>query len=83
MLVYTLLKSIMPVFLAQLLIQFQLKPKTDNATSSIVGDNYETTALPTSTVEITTIPTIMSGSNDDDDDDNILEQIFRYMLFIW
>lgn len=77
-LAFTLLKSVMPVFLAQLLLQFQLPPKTANATSV---DNYETTALPTSTVEITTEQTIMSNSNDDDD--NILERTFQYMLFVW
>lgn len=77
---FTLLKSIMPVFLAQLLIQFQLPPKSDNAT--LADDNYETTTtLPTTTVEITTMQTIMPGSNDDDD--SILERVFQYMLFIW
>lgn len=71
-LIFTLLKSIMPVFLAQLLIQFQLPPQTDNSTTTV--DNYEMT-----TVEITTI---ISNSNDDDDG-SISSKIFQYMLFIW
>lgn len=69
----------MPVFLAQLLLHYQLPPKADNATS--IDNNYETTTLPTSTVEITTMPTIISSSNDDDD--NIFEGILQYMVFIW
>lgn len=72
-LTFTLLKSIMPVFLAQLLYQFQLPTKIDNATSV---DDYETTALPTTTpVEIATAPT-----SNGDDDGGTLEQ---YMLFAW
>lgn len=78
-LTFTLLKSIMPVFLAQLLIQFQLPPKIENAT--VIEDNYETTTLPTTTAEIATIPTIMSSSNDDDD--NIFERISQYMVYGW
>lgn len=71
-LIYVLVKSIMPVFLAQLLIQFQLPPKIDNATST---DSYEST---TSTEEFTTMPAISRSSNDDDE-----SIIFEYMMFIW
>jgi hypothetical protein len=72
-LIFTLLKSIMPVFLAQLLVQFQQSPKIDNATTV---DSYEMTALRTTTVEITRPP---SGFNDDDDGSTL----GQYMVFIW
>jgi hypothetical protein len=68
----------MPVFLAQLLLQFQIRAKIDNAT---LTDNYETTTLPkSSTVEITTLETIIPSSNDDDD---IWYKICEYMLYVW
>ncbi|CRK99301.1 CLUMA_CG012756, isoform A [Clunio marinus] len=78
-LIFTLLKSIMPVFLAQLLVQFQLPAKIDNTT---IADNFDASKLPSITSdEITTKQTIMTISNDDDA--NIFEGIFRYMMFVW
>jgi hypothetical protein len=65
----------MPVFLAQLLLQFQLTKMEDAA----LLESNETTA----SIEITTTSTIISGSNDDDNDGNIWENIFQYMVFIW
>lgn len=64
----------MPVFLAQLLIKFQLQPTTDNAT---MVDSFERA---TSTEELTTMPAINRSSNNDDE-----SLIFQnsYMMFIW
>lgn len=73
---FVLLKSIMPVFLAQLLIQFQLPPKIDNATSV---DNYETT---TTAAEFTTTPTPFVPSSNDDDA-GFWDKVSQCMLFIW
>lgn len=79
---FTLLKSIMPVFLAQLLIQFQLPAKNSTDTSSLDDDDNKTTRFATTTpVEITTATTIMPSLNDDDR--NIWETVFQYMLLIW
>ena len=76
---FALLKSIMPVFLAQLLLQFQVPIAIDSINST---ENNETTTLPTSTVKITAASAIISNTNDDDDD-NIWKNIFQYMVFIW
>jgi hypothetical protein len=90
---FTMLKSIMPVFLAQLLLQFQLPSNASSASSSLHqrdnnNDNNETS---TATIvdelanDITTIPTIISNSNHTnvDGDDDLGNVIFQYMLFIW
>lgn len=75
-LIFTLLKSIIPVFLAQLLVQFQQLPAIiDNATTV---DNFERT---TSTEELTTMmPAISRSSNNEG---NMFEYILEYMMFIW
>lgn len=72
---FALLKSIMPVFLAQLLLQFQVPIAIDSINST---ENNETTTLPISTERITAASTIIPNTNDDDDDN-----IFQYMVFVW
>lgn len=66
--IFVLLKSIMPVFLAQLLIQFQLPPGSEIQTSN--GNTTEA-------IEITTIET-STDANDD-----VWFKIFQFLIFVW
>jgi len=84
---FVLLKSIMPVFLGQLLLQFQLPPKSNDTTSL---DNYEnattSTALPTARLLTTTAAAAAAGMDSSENgaaDGDFWDRIFQYIVFAW
>ncbi|KAL7032928.1 hypothetical protein ACKWTF_007429 [Chironomus riparius] len=77
---FTLLKSITPVFLSQLLIQFQ-KPLMVNVNETAIIHDNATTLSTTIIMASTTESTIISISNEDDE--NIWDKVFQYIASIW
>lgn len=78
---FVFLKSIMPVFLAQLLSKLQTPNAMDSITST---ENNGTSPLPTSSTTFNaTVSTIISYANDNDDNDSAWQIILGYMVFIW
>jgi hypothetical protein len=76
---FVFLKSIMPVFLAQLLSKLQ--PNViDSATSA---ETNGTISLPTSSTTLNTTVSSITISYANDDDDSAFKIILQYMMFIW